>query len=104
MLVSSTSMNVASVTVSAVIHGLCFGAHGSACAGGCDIFDGGGAASNVCSLMQQSPLIAIAPSGLRTCPAAANDRYSGPDRARCAPEASAPLSRNFQWRSPAEAD
>src|SRR5487761_1909855 len=30
MLVSSTSMNVASVTVSAMTHGLCFGAHGAA--------------------------------------------------------------------------
>src|SRR5579863_2693753 len=44
MLVSSTSMKVARVTVSAMIHGLCFGAQGSACCGG-------GATSSVCSLM-----------------------------------------------------
>src|SRR5271167_5154171 len=47
MLVSSTSMNVASVTVNAMIHGLCFGAQGRACAGG-------GAASNTCSLIEPS--------------------------------------------------
>ena len=66
MLVSSTSMNVASVTVSAINHGFMAGATYSWRAGIAD----------TASLI--SPRLSVP----QTFPAAANDRCSGPDRAR----------------------
>src|SRR5579863_10364652 len=85
MLVSSTSMNVARVTVMAMAHGLYRGRQGV-----------GGAVVRGSAVV----LILFEQRASPTCPDATCAPGSGRDRTRCAPECAAPLSRNFRSRFP----
>src|ERR1700722_8071384 len=82
--VSSTSMNVAKVTVMAMIHGLTAGRQTSA-------FCKGTAAELI---DESKPLYPPTPRAAATGP------YSLRDRGRSSPEYVAPLLHSFRWRSP----